>query len=338
MTELSKPSNWMKDFTELTGDRKSGEWICRLQLNLIMAGMPEAEAIKILHEIREEVLRTGNTPQQIFGSADQYAADQIGELNMSGVTFIRPQTTWRQSILLALWGAATFAISFGVIDSTKSMVHDWGPGDLLKLLSIMLALIFLSKVKDRLLLRHSELIADLGASFAILPFIIASLMAASYRAGSWGTHYNLWWFAIAAIFITIALLVRRIFPVDTPAIAKVSSDDEWLSHAEAALHQRDDLTSKQIHELLDEVKEYAFATQTNLFEEFGDPHGFAYSLASRPSVGLLPTAILGTISVIIIAAIIISSGLKFWYAIFLGLMILGVVLLWVSYILSKVRH
>ena len=336
MTTLPGPRNWMDDFTEITGDSKAGKWVCRVQLKLIMAGVPVADINRILHKTREEVLLTKNSPEDLFGPADEYAADCIGELNMSGTTFTETQITWRESLLISLWLAAFFTSGCGIVDLMTSLTRDWGPGDVIKPLCLVLGGMIFTHVWDWLSHRCSQWISAISASFAAFPFILAPV--ASYHSGGWGVHSTLWWFALAAVFALSALLIGHFLPGAAPRPICADSNDEWLAHAESALRLRDDHTSKHIHELLDEAKIHSTGAQVSLSEEFGDPRGYAHSLPAQPSIGLRTTAILMSINVVVIAAFTIISGLKLWSAILLGLAILGLVAMWVGYALSRSRR
>ncbi|MGL4832042.1 MAG: hypothetical protein ACRCWS_05645, partial [Propionibacteriaceae bacterium] len=165
---------------------------------------------RILHAVREEVLLTKSAPEDLFGSADEYAADCIGELNMSDAAFIEPHITWRESLLLSLWLAALFTSGCGVVDLMTSMTRDWSPGDVIKPLCLVMAGMIFTHVWDWLSHRCRQWISAISASLAAFPFVFAPV--ASYRAGGWGVHSTLWWFALAAVFALIALLTGRFLP------------------------------------------------------------------------------------------------------------------------------
>lgn len=328
--------DWKREFSQASTDPAAGRWALRVQMKMMMAGATVESINQVLGVARDEVRATGTSPVELYGAADDFAAEQVGELSMAGATFSHPGLGYRDALQVGLWAAVLFAVGFGVVGLVDGPTREWSPGDVVALLCVVVASMVFVEVWGRLARRQSQMLAGLLAAFAATPFMV--LPAVAYRRGSWGVHSTWWWFVLAALFVGLALLAGRFMPSDGIDRVQVRNDDDWLDQAEAALRRRDDLSGTQVRERLDEAKAHAAQSGTSLLEEFGNPLGFAGSLPSQPSVGLRNSAILSTANLLAVGALVLTSGREPWHLVLLGVVTLASALMWFAWFASRKEH
>lgn len=329
-------------FERLRGEPGDGTWAGVVQLLLLQAQLDPREVDRLLDEVEQAVVTSGEGPENLYGDPSDWAEEALAEASQKGATFVDDDSTPAELVTVALFMAAVGCVVAFLVAAAKALqgkggwMVDWPVA--LALLPAGMAVLAVGAITLRERLVHHMAMgwATAVTAAALTPVVMGAGWFA-LRSGTLGHHPAWWWLAQAALWSALAALAARMLP--DPGGRRVRTagmdDDKWVSEARTRLRERGDLTGRQVTQALDEARSHAQQSGTALAEEFGSPIGYARSLPGSELTRRRREAVLWTVTTVIYAWLAVDSadgGFWRWasptLALFAGVLALRAALRW----------
>lgn len=308
---MTSTSDLVEEFGLARGQQADASWGARLAWQLTTAGLEAGEVDRVLESALAQVRDSQEPPEDLFGSADNWAAEQVTRLSEQGATFVDERTDANTFAVVSLSLAGVIALLFAVMLWFK--YDDGAPIDgWLAATPVLLgaAPVLVSVVWERVVRDHPVWWATLAACASMVPSIGATTYC--FLRGQGAAHRSpAWWVAEAMLLFGLAVLAGRFLPESSSVFVRARgvhavADDEWLDAAKAALRERGDLGDVQVSEMLEEARTHAAQTGSPLVQEFGNPVGYARQLPGDQAVRHFRKALLN--SFLVLCWVVITWG------------------------------
>ncbi|WP_246954437.1 hypothetical protein [Brachybacterium sp. Marseille-Q7125] len=316
------PDYLRKTFTAARGVPADGIWAELALTRLVFADVRIDLAKTFVGTLAADVAAAGESPEELFGPAEEWAAQTVTALREDGVdVFDDPlRMSLRDAVGTAFLVATGIAVLFAVVAVARWLLGGEplalsasmavAPGLLGALLTGLAA--GWGHLRSRLAF---PVLAGLGVLTVIIGALgIALLFQALNPLGDiapwWGLGLMVLGYGTAAAAVS-ALPSRKKPPVSTaqlPTNPSPLSDEQWLEQARAGLRERADLPESRVREHLEEARALAQENARSLDEEFGNPRAFARSLSGDPGLAPRRTAVLYAV-VAVAWAVLGSAGI-----------------------------
>ena len=252
------------------------------------------EAASLVRESQE-------SPEQLYGPAREWAAEQIESLRGSGQNVFEDplQFDVRETVLLAL-GLASGLSALFVANHLLSLLLGAGSakgltaGLALAPLLLSAAIVALLRVYTWSSGRFAFPVVVMWCAL-VLAICAGATAAVIMPLGQTDPLGSRWWMiALAGVYGLTAYLLARVWrprpaaarPLTVPEVLAGAdiADQEWLERARAVLRRRGDLSERRISAVLREAQEHAADHDSRLLEEFSSPEEYARSLPRDPRV------------------------------------------------------
>lgn len=308
---MNRTFDAVEEFKAARGQEADATWAARALWKLTTANLEAGEVDRALARACEQVRESQEGAEDLFGSADDWAAEQVTELSEQGATFVDDQTDPNTFAVVSLGMAGIIALLFAVMLWFK--YDDGAPFDgWLAATPVLIGAgpVLLAVVWERVVRKHPAWLAIIVAGAAAAPCV--GLAAYCFYRGQEAPHRSpAWWVAEGLLLFGLAALAARVIPEASPRFVRASggravTDAEWIAAAEAALRERSDLSDAQVGDVLDEARAHAAQAGTPLAQEFGNPVGYARQLPGDQAVRHFRKALLN--SFLVLCWVVITWG------------------------------
>ncbi|MEL4505151.1 hypothetical protein AAEX63_12830 [Luteococcus sp. H138] len=289
----------IEEFKAARGQEADATWAARALWKLTTANLEAGEVDRALARACEQVRESQESAEDLFGSADGWATDQVTELSEQGATFVDDSTDANTFAVVSLGMAGIIALLFAVMLWFK--YDDGAPfNGWLAATPVLLGLasVGVATVSEFLQRAHSAVVAWAGAAMVLA--VSVGLTFLCFVRGQGAPHRSpVLWLAEALVLFTLAWAASKLVPETPPRFVRAQgpsavSDDEWLATAAGELRERVDLAEAQVQDALAEARAHAAQSGTRLAQEFGNPVGYARQLPGDQAVWHIRKAMLNS--------------------------------------------
>ncbi|MGO1480744.1 MAG: hypothetical protein ACTHWF_06435 [Brachybacterium sp.] len=288
-------------FLTARGDQDDPRWAETALVALVFADVRIDAAEACLIGAAGLVQQSQESPEQLYGPAREWAAEQVESLRGNGQEVFEDPLRFdlRESVLTVLGLAAGLSALFVASDllwlllgsgSAKGLTAGLALAPLL-LSAVLVALIRVYSWSSR---RFAFPVVVLWCAL-LLAVCSGGTAAVIVPLGQTELLGSRWWMiALVGVYGLAAYLVATVWrprpaaprPLTVPEVLAGGDvgDQEWLERARAVLRERGDLPEKRISAVLREAKDHAADRDARLLEEFSSPEEYARSLPRDPRV------------------------------------------------------
>ncbi|AKT50419.1 hypothetical protein ADJ73_02155 [Arsenicicoccus sp. oral taxon 190] len=275
-------------FHEARGSADDRAWAERAYACLFREDVRSAAAARALDQALDLVRESGEAPGELYGSADEWAADQRARWVEEGVDVTDDTGAQLRDVpLVASVGAVVLTLLLGVVHALSG---DWQVTYTVGLITmpftVSAAALLGLWTYERLLRRRRAAVAAAVGTVLVCAVAIALVFAVG-NPHPVAQASVLWLVPLAAGYAGLAWVLGRAVP-DRPA-AVISSrrrlpDDDWTAELARLLRSRGDVTEDRVRTITEEARAHAAQAGSTLDEEFGAPGAYAQRIARNPRV------------------------------------------------------
>ncbi|MEL4358084.1 MULTISPECIES: hypothetical protein [unclassified Luteococcus] len=320
---MNRTFDAVEEFKAARGQETDATWAARALMRLTMANVEASETDRVLARACEQVRESQEAAEDLFGSADDWAAEQVTELSEQGATFVDDSTDANTFAVVWLSIAGIIALLFAV--SLWFKYDDGAPfNGWLAATPVLMGFgtAAVATVREWLLPKRSALVGWLAAAGVLGGTLGATVLC--FVMGKGAPHRPVgWWLAEGVALFALAWLAARLIPESDRAMVRARGaaavdDEEWVRRARGALRERQDLSEEQVTEHIEEARRHARESGATLSAEFGNPLGYAGTLPGDEVLSTRRTALWWTAMMGLWAYLSIDSA-DWWHIVFLTL-------------------
>lgn len=275
------------------GSEKDRDCALHLVGVLVVDGVSTPAARRHLRRAVEAVEKSGEGPDELFGTPVEFAAQMRADAAEAGEPIVdsTPDVSWRDVPVVGFTVAAVISVLFFVVWLVRDgLTTDYSWGLLLAPALMSLVGVGAMALWERLLPRVSRLVAVLaaGAAFVVVVGGLAWWLVTGGGTETLFTGSTFWLLALAPVHAALAWLANRVLPDERPAASAPPAhldDDAWARELAGTLRLRMQLTDARIREIVREAQAHAAEAGRPLAEEFGTPAGYAARFAKDDVAG-----------------------------------------------------
>ncbi|MFX0537129.1 hypothetical protein ACQBAT_06690 [Ornithinimicrobium sp. Y1847] len=266
------------------GDRGDQLWAERALATFVLENARDAVIERELSTALELVQESGESAQELFGPAAEWARERLVSLDDSGrpTLLSTAEASWREAPLIGLVMASLVSLVFLVLmllDSGLTSEFTWGlllaPG----VIGVLGMLTY--TVWQRTLTRHRRVVAGLatGVALVVTAAAAAGLMVGTSEAVVF-TGSTFWLVAVVVGYLVLAWASAKMLPArdegrEGGPDALGLPDEAWVRELAGTLRLRMEMPERRIDEIVREARGHAAQAGVSLAEEFGTPSSYA---------------------------------------------------------------
>lgn len=284
--------------TQARGEPADARWATAAASRLLLDGVDEPHLLRALGDVAEQVRRSGEAPDDLFGDPDLWAREQQERWLEDGVDAVpeEPLESPRQVVVGGLVAGAAFAVVMALVHAAFPGRTPLGWSGLALPAALGIAVMATHAAYRRLIRARSQVAALLavGAGVAVVSTGVAAVLVDLAPQPADGV--SAWWLlAVAAASAGLAVVVDRL-PTGSgaePETAVVptgastgttTSDERWCYELAVALRERGGFPDRRIARLVEEARAYGADSGRPLLEEFGPARLHARRYPQDPRV------------------------------------------------------
>ena len=266
-------------FADVRGREEDADWARQADGHLAYAEVTPAHRHRLLARARTLTAEAQESPDDLFGLPEDWAADVQAEAASEGVSLTDSSATSPADVFSVGFVLASAASLLGLVLTllADGLTTDLSAGVLLLPAVIGVGGVGVFWALDRLQRRFSLIVA-VGAVLALAGAVLCLVVLVMLTLGDLvlaGTSTFLW-LAAAVVYAGLAWIAARVLP-DAAADqgATPQTDDEWAARLAYLLRSRADVPEHRVTEAVAEARAHAADAGSTLAAEFGSPASYA---------------------------------------------------------------
>lgn len=279
--------DWPGRFEAVRGSAHDEAWAQDAWLALVLRGRIDTDhADAALGEVLDLVRESGEGPLELYGPADEWAAERVAQWAAEGSDAIADEATrWRDAPVVAAVMAVVLSLLMGVARVLEGeWTIDWTLGWILLPFLGPFVMVLTTTAWERTVTRRPMAVGALVAGVVFAAGIAGLTTLIMGTNPHPVAHASIAWAVpLAVVYGVLAWLLDRLAPATPPADGPVG-DDAWAGDLARILRSRGDTTESQVARIVDEARAHAAASGGSLAAEFGSPAAYAAQVSPRPVV------------------------------------------------------
>lgn len=277
-------------FREARGSADDRAWAERAYYRLFRDDVRSSAAARALDQALDLVRESGEGPEELYGSADDWAEEQRARWAEEGSDVTDDSGAQLRDVpLIASVGAVVLTLLLGVVHALSG---EWEVTYTIGLVTmpftISAAALLSLWTYERLLRRRRVAVAAAGALGTLLVCAVAIALAFATGNPHPIAHASVLWFVpLLGGYAGLAWVLGKVVP-DAPAATRTSrrrlDDDDWTAELARVLRSRGDVTEDRVRTITEEARAHAAQAGSTLDDEFGTPGAYAQRIARDPRV------------------------------------------------------
>lgn len=261
-------------------------WASRAAMTLLLDGVAADRVVEALDEVAVQVAASGESPRELFGDPDAWAAGRRSAWREDGVGHLeRPRTRWIDALGETLIIATMYS---GLFLLYLLLTWSWGKSLSLSMLLAPVALAIVSRsvhgAFTTVRARRSHAVGVLAAALTLMLGVVLTVgmfaltndvtAGGSAMLGMLGMGAGSAVLGAVVVMLALDRSARTVRPL-RPADVTLRDEAEWSVALGAALRERGDMTDARVREIVAEAQAHARDAGISPDIEFGAPRAYA---------------------------------------------------------------